>query len=283
MTAHATSAGGADGSRWLKRLTVPGAPAPQPARARIVCLPHAGGGASTYQGWARHLPAAVELLAVQYPGRQDRLAEPCSETMEESAGAAAAALAALPVLPTVVFGHSMGALVAYETVLRLGRTAPHAAPVHLFVSGTAAPHRDRENLPALDDDSLVAYTRRQGGAEPEVYEIPELRELLLPSLRADFRLLTDYLPVREPARTGVPVTAFGGDRDTGCPPGELATWGELTTAGFGTRVFPGGHFYLQGREEQLVALVAGALGAGASGVSGIGGIGGAGGVSRPAP
>ncbi|MCC0095263.1 alpha/beta fold hydrolase [Streptomyces flavotricini] len=276
MTAHTTSATGPGTSRWLKRLTVPGAPAPQPARARIVCLPHAGGGASAYQGWARHLPPAVELLAVQYPGRQDRLAEPCSETMEESAGAAAAALAALPVLPTVVFGHSMGALVAYETTLRLGRHAPHAAPVHLFVSGTAAPHRDREELPALDDASLVAYTRRQGGAEPEVYEIPELRELLLPSLRADFRLLTDYVPVKEPARTGVPVTAFGGDRDTGCPPEELASWGELTTAEFTSRVFPGGHFYLQGQEERLTALVAGALGAGVGAV-------GVGGVSRPAP
>ncbi|WP_327136096.1 alpha/beta fold hydrolase (plasmid) [Streptomyces sp. NBC_01343] len=278
MTAHTPSATGPGTSRWLKRLTVPGAPAPQPARARIVCLPHAGGGASAYQGWARHLPPAVELLAVQYPGRQDRLAEPCSETMEESAGAAAAALAALPVLPTVVFGHSMGALVAYETTLRLGRHAPHAAPVHLFVSGTAAPHRDREELPALDDASLVAYTRRQGGAEPEVYEIPELRELLLPSLRADFRLLTDYVPVKEPARTSVPVTAFGGDRDTGCPPEELASWGELTTAEFTSRVFPGGHFYLQGQEERLTALVAGALGAGI----GVGGVG-LGGVSRPAP
>ncbi|MEV6583837.1 alpha/beta fold hydrolase [Streptomyces sp. NPDC051582] len=268
---HATSAarnGGADGSRWLKRLTVPGTPAPQPARARIVCLPHAGGAANAYQGWARHLPAAVELLAVQYPGRQDRLAEPCSETMEEIAGAAAAALAALPVLPTVVFGHSMGALVAYETTLRLARQAPHAAPVHLFVSGASAPHRECEDLPALDDESLIAHTRRQGGAQPEAYDIPELRELLLPSLRADIRLLTDYRGVREPARTNVPVTAFGGDRDTSCPPEALASWGESTTAEFTTRVFPGGHFYLQGREEQLTALVAGALGTG---------------VGRPAP
>ncbi|MFE5535744.1 thioesterase II family protein [Streptomyces sp. NPDC056492] len=259
---HATPAAGgaaAGGSRWLKRLTVPGAPSPQPARARIVCLPHAGGAATAYQGWARHLPAAVELLAVQYPGRQDRLAEPCSETMEESAGAAAAALAELPVLPTVVFGHSMGALVAYETTVRLGRQAPHAAPVHLFVSGASAPHRDREDLPALDDESLIAYSRRQGGAQPEVYDIPELRELLLPSLRADFRLLTDYRGVGERARTDVPVTAFGGDGDAGCPPEALTGWGELTTAEFTTRVFPGGHFYLQGREEQLTALVAGAL------------------------
>ncbi|MGW1014576.1 thioesterase II family protein [Streptomyces termitum] len=262
MTAYATPAG--DGaSRWLRRLAVPGAPAPGPFRARVVCLPHAGGAASAYQGWARHVPPGVELIAVQYPGRQERLAERCSETMEETAGAVAGALAALPALPTVVFGHSMGALVAYETVLRLARTAPHATPVHLFVSGTAAPHRDRDDLPGLDDDSLVAYTRRQGGAEPEVYEIPELRELLLPSLRADFRLLTGYLPVRDPARTGVPVTALGGDRDTGCLPGRLETWGELTTGEFATRVLPGGHFYLQGAEELLCALVHGALDAGA--------------------
>ncbi|MFK0258990.1 thioesterase II family protein [Streptomyces sp. NPDC090445] len=260
--------------RWLKRFTTTGssssssrssgtAGAAHPARARILCLPHAGGAATAYQGWARHLPPDTELLAVQYPGRQDRLAEPCTESMAELADAVSTALAALPPLPTAVFGHSMGSLAAYETVVRLARRAPASLPVHLFVSGSGAPHRARKDLPALDDASLIAYTRRQNAvdlaADQDPYAIPELRELLLPSLRADFTLLTGYRPAEPPVAVPVPVTALGGDQDAGCPVGALPTWADLTTAHFASRVFPGGHFYLQGREEAVASLVASAL------------------------
>ncbi|MEW2417999.1 alpha/beta fold hydrolase [Streptomyces sp. NPDC046866] len=243
-----------DAARWLKRFS-----AGAPATSRIVCLPHAGGGASAYHGWARHLPADTELLAVQYPGRQDRFAEPCIESMAELADAVAALLAGLTELPTVVFGHSMGALVAYESVLRLARTAPRALPAHLFVSAAAAPGTERRHpLPALDDDSLVAFARRQGGADPEVYAMPELRELVLPTLRADIRLLTDYRPALPPVRLPLPVTALGGDADAGCPPASLATWAATTSGAFTSRTFPGGHFWLQGREGELAPLIAAA-------------------------
>ncbi|CAL9644714.1 Thioesterase PikA5 (plasmid) [Streptomyces sp. enrichment culture] len=265
-----------DADRWLKRFTPASSPAtgrtpgtaaltpPTRIRSRVVCLPHAGGAAPAYQPWARHLPADTELLAVQYPGRQERLGEPCADTLGELADAVAAALAALPVLPTVVFGHSMGSLVAYETVLRLARHAPQALPVRLFVSGAPAPAHDRTNLPAPDDASLLAYVRNQGAAQPEVYDIPELRELLMPSLRGDFALLARYRPARPPARVPVPVTALGGDSDAGCPPESLATWADATTADFASRVFPGGHFYLQGREDTLAGLVTTALRAAAA-------------------
>ncbi|MGW5343293.1 thioesterase II family protein [Streptomyces sp. NPDC004050] len=265
---------------WLKRFTTgagsgsgaaAAAPpvrtaAPAPARTRIVCLPHAGGAATAFQGWARHLPPDTELLAVQYPGRQNRIAEPCIESMPELADAVCTALAALPPLPTAVFGHSMGSLVAYETVVRLARSAtPGTLPLHLFVSGAEAPHRARKDLPALDDDSLIAYTRRQNAvdvpAAQDPYAIPELLDLLLPSLRADFTLLTGYRPAVPPAAVPVPVTALGGDQDSGCPAEALPTWADLTTARFTSRVFPGGHFYLQGHEGAVASLVASTLAA----------------------
>ncbi|MEU3771881.1 thioesterase domain-containing protein [Streptomyces sp. NPDC032472] len=258
-----------DAARWLKRFTASASASASASAAadggaatsRIVCFPHAGGAASAYQAWARHLPAGTELLAVQYPGRQDRLGEPCIESMAELADAVATVLAGLPELPTAVFGHSMGALVAYESVVRLARNAPRALPAHLFVSATAAPApgAERRTLPALDDESLVAFTRRQGGTDPEVFRIPELRELLLPALRADIRLLTDYRPELPPVRLDLPLTAFGGDRDAGCPPASLSTWAGLTTGAFTSRVFPGGHFWLQGREEEPAHLVAAAV------------------------
>jgi pyochelin biosynthetic protein PchC len=238
--------------RWLKRLD----DLSRPVRSRLVCFPHAGGAAGAYQGWVRHLPPETELLAVQYPGRQERINEPTAASMDEMADTVSAALAALPPLRTAVFGHSMGALVAYETSVRLQARAPWAAPARVFVSAAAAPAPEgRAGLPALDDDSLVAYARRQGGADPEVYDIPELRELLLLSLRADFALLTAYRPAAQPRRLTAPLTALGGDEDRSCPPVSLATWAPYTTGPFTTRVFTGGHFYLQGREDTLTRLV----------------------------
>ncbi|MFJ8945129.1 thioesterase II family protein [Streptomyces sp. NPDC102395] len=239
---------GAGSERWFRH---------QPARAprvRLVCFPHAGGAASSYREWGGLLPPDVDLLAVQYPGRQNRLREPCVETMEELADRVAAALAPYLGLPVAFFGHSMGSSVAYEVALRLERRSGLVLE-RLFVSGRAAPHR----LPAppsgpRDDHELLASVRRLGEPDAGAYDDPELLPLVLPSLRADHRLIGAYRPER-PAPLSTPVTAFGGESDPACPVEELAGWAELTTAGFRQRSFPGGHFYLVEHRAELVSLV----------------------------
>jgi pyochelin biosynthetic protein PchC len=240
--------------RWL-RAAARRADGPGP-RVRLVCLPHAGGTAGLYQGWARQLPDGLEQLSVQYPGRQDRLADGTVETMELMADGVAEALLALEPLPLALFGHSMGGLIAYEVARRLEQRHGIVAQ-QLFVSACPAPGHDREDLPDPDDDdALIAFVRRQGGSAAGLYAHPELRELILPSLRADFRLLTAYRPQQPPRALSAPITVLGGDRDAGCGPADLGAWAKLTRGAWHQHRFPGGHFYLENVEPALLVLIA---------------------------
>ncbi|MEU1180982.1 thioesterase domain-containing protein [Streptomyces sp. NPDC005820] len=234
--------------RWLR---VHPCRAPRPAR-RLVCFPHAGGTAHLFHTWPGRLPDDTELLAVRYPGRQDRLAEPCAEDMDHLADAVTDALAPFTGLPLTLFGHSMGSAVAYEVALRL--ESHGVRPAHLLVSGRAAPHRARPTgVSDGDDEALLAVVRGLGDHQSEAYDIPELRELLLPALRADYRLIEAYRPAR-PLPLRAPVTAYTGRDDLTCPPDAVRAWGELTAPGlFTLRAFPGDHFYLVPHEADLVA------------------------------
>lgn len=238
---------------WFRRYPVDG------ARVRLVCFPHAGGSATGYLGWPELLPDGVEMLAVQYPGRQNRIAEPCFESLPELAAAVTVALKAHTGLPLVLFGHSMGSAVAYEVARGLRRDG-HEVP-RLLVSGRGAPHvgYGERRPPSLDDASLIAVVRALSGTEADAYEHPEMRELLMPSLRADYTMLDRYRPAAPAEPLDVPVTVFGGDDDPACPVAELDSWAEVTDAGHEVLTYPGGHFYLREHERALVAAVAGRL------------------------
>jgi pyochelin biosynthetic protein PchC len=224
-------------------------------RLRLVCFPHAGGTAQLFHGWPARLPSDIEVLAVRYPGRQDRVAEPCVDDMGTLADAVAAALEPHLDRPLALFGHSMGAAVAYEVALRL--EARPVVPVHVLVSAHVPGHRaDRSHLDDDTDEALIARVRRLGDLHSEVYDIPELRELLLPALRADHRLLRTYRPERaRPLRA--PITAYTGTDDSSCALDDIRAWADLTGAdNFELRSFPGDHFYLVPREADLLADIA---------------------------
>jgi pyochelin biosynthetic protein PchC len=238
---------------WFRRHT---ARAPS---VRLVCFAHAGGSASLFHGWRALLPDHVELLAVQYPGRQDRLFEPCAETMEELAESALKALEPELGLPFALFGHSMGAAVAHELTRLLERRG-EARPRRLFVSGRGAQHVIQDqNVPGITDAAIMGSVRELGGPGLAAYDDPELRDVLLPPLLADYRLLNRYL-VTGPARLRTPISAYGGADDPVCSVEELCAWGDCTEEWSGTHVFPGGHFYLVPGERELVARIARELG-----------------------
>jgi pyochelin biosynthetic protein PchC len=234
--------------RWLHRHPVPN------PRTRLICFPHAGGSAAAFHDWTRYLPDDVEMVAVQYPGRQDRLSEPPCEDMIRLADDVASALRPLTDLPLVLFGHSMGSGLAHEVTRRL-EADPDGEVVHLFVSARAAPHRaGGEYRHTLSDQDLVAAMRALGGPGVEVYDHPQLLPLVLPPLRADLRLLDRYQPPTVvPVRS--PITALGGDEDPNCPASALGTWASATSAGSRTVVFQGGHHYLYERVETVLATV----------------------------
>lgn len=235
--------------KWLRRH-----PAEGPVVSRLVCLPHAGGTAGSFAGWAGRLPPGVELVAVQYPGRQDRLAEEPIEGMTEMADQLAQALRPLLDLPMALFGHSMGTGLSYELAGLLER-ADGFVMDHVFVSARPAPHRIHgEHRHRLGDEELVAAMRRLGGPDAVVYDHSELLPVILPPLRADLALLDRYRPESlMPLRA--PITVFGGEADETCPVAELASWADATTAGVRVRTFPGGHHYLRERDDEVLRAV----------------------------
>ena len=246
MTVTTTTDTSGASARWVRR--------PRPAadpQARLVCLPAAGGTASAYFTWAARMPERVELLSVQYPGHQDRFAEPCLPSVPELAAALTAALAPYADRPLYLFGHSMGAMVAYETAARL-EAGPGPDPAALFVSGAYAPHRATPYPEELTDAELEGDIRAFGWLEPEVLDVPELRELVLPTLMTDVRAAMIYRPA-DPVRLRCPVFAYGGSEDRSATPEELSAWRDVSSGAAAWRQFDGGHFYLRAREAELVA------------------------------
>ncbi|MCE6998423.1 alpha/beta fold hydrolase [Saccharothrix sp. S26] len=226
----------------------------------MLCFPHAGGGASYYRPWAAAFPADVELWVVQYPGREDRMTEARIDEMgvlvDEVSGVL---LAELDDLPLVLFGHSMGAAVAHEVARVLAEARPGLVR-KLVVSGRMAPKHEMTKVASVhlaDDDGLVAHVVALGGTSAAVFAEPELRDLLLPVIRNDYRLIETYRPT-DVAPLDVPVTAIIGSRDARATVELARPWSEIAGAGFALKVLEGGHFYLtENRDAVLAEIVAG--------------------------
>ncbi|MFP3992307.1 alpha/beta fold hydrolase [Streptomyces sp. E11-3] len=243
-------------SPWFRQF----GPAADSGGLQLFCFPHAGGAASAYVPLSRALAPDIDVHAVQYPGRQDRRLEAPATSIVALAEPLAAELAARPDpgRPYAFFGHSMGAAVAYETARQLvGRTAP--APVRLFLSGRGAPTPTPPRTDQLHDDaSLVAAIRRLGGTGGRFLEDPELLEMILPALRADYRALSGYHWVPGPP-LDIPFTVLVGDTDPVVAVPDAADWLQQSAVHGDFRTFPGGHFYLDASTTEVADVVRGAL------------------------
>jgi len=237
-------------SNWLQRL----APRPDAAR-RLFCFHHAGGGAAAFRLWPARLPE-FDVCAVQLPGRANRLFEPALTDVHAVVDALVDAVRPLLDRPFVLFGHSMGTLVACLLARRLHALgAP--LPERLFVSGRQPPHRPFPELSmdGLGDAPLLeAVQRHFGGLPAEVLDTPELLELVLPTLRADFALLAGHRDAAAEALP-LPVVALGGDADPWAAPERLAQWQACTSLPLRTYRFAGGHFYLDDRLDEVLAVL----------------------------
>lgn len=243
-------------SRWFRRFRTPGN-----ASARLVCFPHAGGSASFYYPFARALAPDVEVLAVQYPGRQDRSREPGIDDVGVLADGVVAAL--LPLLddrPMALFGHSMGATVGYEVARRLEHGAG-VRPELLFASGRRAPSRHRaESVHLKDDEGLADHIRQLGGTYGDLLSDPDLLRMILPAVRVDYRAIETYRH-RPGPELNCPVVVLTGSDDPVVTVDEAVDWSRHTTRGHTLDVFPGGHFFLNDVRDEVVALVAGRMAA----------------------
>jgi pyochelin biosynthetic protein PchC len=228
---------------------------PRPGAAlRLFCFPHGGGGASAYAHWAEWLPPGVEPVAVQYPGREDLTGEPVPADMDELANALTAAIAPLTGRPYALFGHSMGATVAYEVAQRL-RARGARPPAHLVASAREAPHDEQGgDVHRGDDEDLHAELVRLGATPSEVLRDPELRKMIFGYVRADYRIIETYR-ARPLPPLDCPVTVFLGDRDPDLTAAEAMGWRRATRARTELRLFSGDHFYLVPQRPAVLAAL----------------------------
>lgn len=197
---------------------------------------------------------------MQYPGREERTREPFIDDMARMADAVVDALAGCAEEPLVLFGHSMGAAVAYEVALRIGARAGHGLRGVVLSAQPSPRHFVPANIHLLPDDELWTDTMRFNGIAETVQANRTLRRLLMPVLRADYRLIETYRP-RPGATVDCPVVGCLGDADPAVTVDAVDGWRDVTDHGFDLRVFPGGdHFYLKDHREELVAIAVSALG-----------------------
>jgi medium-chain acyl-[acyl-carrier-protein] hydrolase len=236
-------------SPWLVRQ-------PGPVRPfRLYCFPYAGGGASAFLSWQALLGPAVEICAIQLPGRGTRIGEAPYASLAVLARDLAHVLAGQSKSSFAFFGHSMGALLAFEVSRHLA--ACHLpTPNMLFVSGCAAPaHRGEErNLHELEDEALIAKLKEFNGTPPELLQDGEMMALALPSVRADFAMVAKY-QYRRALLLHLPIIVLAGTSDDHCEEANLEAWREETTGPFSVHRFEGDHFFIKARQSEVMACL----------------------------
>jgi surfactin synthase thioesterase subunit len=248
-------------SAWLRSFRTDAT-----ATRRVICFPHAGGGAGFYRSLALSFPDDVDVRVIQYPGRETRVNEPLVDDMDSLVDAASEAVLSMLDRPYAIVGHSMGGSVAYEVTRRL-EAAGVRPPVRLVVSARQAPGGQRRtSVHELDEPRFVEVLRDIGGTPLSLLDNREMRDYVLPILRNDYRLIERYRPAPGPRlRTG--IVAIAARDDPSVTPDEVAGWSAATDGGFEFVTFPGGHFYLVERGEEFVATVLDRLSWSAEGVA----------------
>jgi len=221
---------------------------------RLFCFPYAGGGASIYRLWTKLLPVNVGIYPIQLPGRENRIAETPVSNMRVLVDLLSNELIPYMDRPFVLFGHSIGARIAFE-LARVLRRKWGISPCSLIVSGSRAPHIPEPHpLHHLPDDEFMSELRRFSGTPEAVLQSRELMEMFIPILRADFSIDETYV-YSEDAPLDCPVFVFGGTEDIEAKVVELEAWADHTSGDFTLEMIRGDHFFLQAERDLLLRSV----------------------------
>lgn len=231
---------------------------PQPnsqAKFRLFCFPYAGANAFNFRSWAKYLPKDIEFCIIQLPGRANRSKEPLLKDIRSLVQTLAPALVSHLDLPFAFFGHSMGALMAFELTRQLRRLqAP--LPIHLFISGRRAPQMPsfQPHVHSLPTPLFLEKIRRYSGTPEVILQNQELMDLLLPVLRADLQINETYT-YKNDFLLDCPISAFGGLQDPEVSVEEMTAWSHLTSNTFNLRMYDGHHFFIQEHTCELLKIV----------------------------
>jgi medium-chain acyl-[acyl-carrier-protein] hydrolase len=236
---------------WVSQLR----PNPR-ASLRLFCFPYAGGGAAPYRPWADVLPRNVEVCPIQLPGREMRIKQTAFSDVFALVDALVSNIVPLLDRPFALFGHSMGALVAFELTRRLMHDR-HPLPERLFVSARVAPSVQLKFAPIhkLPDDELIREIVKLNGTDKDVVGQTELMKLILPTLRADLALHEEYRYSAGPLLE-CPIVAFGGLQDFKVDAEDLDAWRNHTSGPFTKRMLAGDHFFISAPQSSFVNLLA---------------------------
>jgi len=222
------------------------------ARAQLLCFPYAGGTTSVFRPWVAPLSGTVRLHLPRLPGRESRLGERGLDEMGALVDYLAATLDVEP--PYAMFGHSLGAIVAFELARRL-RRAGRQLPMRLFLSGAPAPHLKRPlGLGGLSGDRLWARLRDLNGVPAALLDNPELLDVLEPILRADFAIDDRYVYLAEPPLPCA-MTVLRGTADPSVREAHAAGWARHTSGAFAVEVLDGDHFFIHDQRDRVIALI----------------------------
>ena len=230
---------------------------PQPvtnARLNLLTLPYAGSGATIFYKWAKPLAVhGIQLAPIMLPGRESRLGEPLYRDVKRLANDLAEALAPVASKPWALYGHSMGAVIAYEFLCAL-RDQGLPGPQHLFVSGRNAPNFPWKlgDMDALSDAEFIEKINHMFGAIPDsVKNSPELLEIFVPILKADFALLEKY-DFEASTALECPISVLDGIDDDWTQSEKIHAWKNFTTQSFDYQVFEGDHFFIQSMTDEVI-------------------------------
>lgn len=226
-----------------------------PEAPLLVVFPHAGGSASYYREFCTTLSDRFNTFAMQYPGRQDRRHEPPPADLHTLSDQLFDEVAEFTDRPLAFFGHSMGAVLAFEVARRFEQRLNHPLEM-LFVSGRRASTQPRdETIDPTDDDALLAEIRKLSGTDHRLLGYEDMLHMILEPLRADYLALNSYVSTPGPVlRT--PITALTGASDPRTTEPDANAWRDRTTGAFDLRVFPGGHFFVSEHQKAVTTFVA---------------------------
>lgn len=226
------------------------------ASLRLFCFPPAGRGASLYARWRAHFRPDIEICPVQLPGRENRIREKPYSSIPDLLNALMPWMEPHLDLPYAFFGHSMGALLGFELARMLLKQG-HSGPRHLIVSARRAPHLRDPHPPisCLPDDAfLESVQRRYQGIPSSLLQDPEMRAIILRSLRSDFMMLENYTFCPE-VKVPCPITSLGGLQDPEAREDELNSWSGHNTCEFRMKMFPGDHFFILSSTDSVIKEV----------------------------
>jgi surfactin synthase thioesterase subunit len=237
-------------NRWCLRFSRSSDPS-----LRLFCFPFAGSSASIFRSWIDELPEEVEVLAIQLPGRENRMREQCMRDMDEIIGKLELEIHSCLDLPFVFFGHSLGSLIAYELLYRLEASGRYRAEM-FFASGSPAPHTflSRAEPRRLTQDQILLDLRKISPTHSLILDDRKVLALMLPRLQADFEIYTNYR-YRETAPLQCPIVAIRGATDDYISRQSQLEWKRHTDRQFSFHTIPGPHLFMVDSPGALIALV----------------------------